>query len=83
MIRKQNESNEEIKQKERRQKRENIVEDIDIARFSKLATTNKKYVNGSKLHEIKREIFENYTGDSELIGSMLIGGIEQKTNISF
>ena len=31
--RKQNESNGEIKRNERRQKRENIVEDIDLGRF--------------------------------------------------
>ena len=33
LIRKQNESNREIKRNERREKRENIVEDIDIGRF--------------------------------------------------
>ena len=34
LIRKQNESNKELKQIGRRQKRENVVEDIDIFRFS-------------------------------------------------
>ena len=60
-----------------------MIEDFDLGRFFELATTNKKYVNGLNLHEIKIEISLNYTGDFELIGSMLIGEIEQKTNIRF
>ena len=83
LIRKQNESNREIKQNERRQRRKNMVEDIDIGRFFELATTDRKYVNGLNLHEIKNEILEDYTGDFELIGSMLVGEVEQKTNIRF
>ena len=83
MIRIQNESNRERKQNERRQKRENILEDINIGRFFELATTDRKYVNGLNLHEIKNDILEDYTGDFELIGSMLVGEIEQKTNIRF
>ena len=83
MIRKQNESSREIKRNERRQKRENITEDIDLGRFFELATTNRKYVNGLNLHEIKNEILEDHTGDFELIGSMLVGEVEQKTNIRF
>ena len=83
MIKKQNESNKEIKRNERRQKRENIAEDIDLGRFFELATTNRKYVDGLKLHEIKNEILEDYTGDFEIIGSMLVGEVEQKTNIRF
>ena len=59
------------------------MEDIDIGRFFELATTNGKYVNGLKLHEIKNEILEDYTGDFELIGFMLIGEIEQKTITRF
>ena len=81
LIRKQNESNREIKRNERRQKRENIVEDIDIGRFFELATTDKLYVNGSNLHEIKKELLDDCAGDFELYGSMLVGEIEQKTNI--
>ena len=50
LIRKQNESNKEIKRNERRQKRETIVEDIDLGRCFELATTNRKYVNGLNLH---------------------------------
>ena len=81
MIRRQNESNREKKQNERRQKRENMVEDINIGRFFELATTDRQYVNGLNLHEIKNDILEDYTGDFELIGSMLVGEKEQKTNI--
>ena len=78
LIRKRNQSNREIKQNGRKQERENIVEDVDIGRFFELSTTNKKYVNGLNLHEIKSE---NYSGDFELIGSMMIDEIEQKTFI--
>ena len=60
-----------------------MVEDVDIGRFFELATTNKRYVNGLNLHEIRNETLEDYTDDFELIGSMLIGEIEQKTNIRF
>ena len=35
------------------------------------------------LHEIKHENLGDYTCDFELIGSLLIGEIEQKTNIRF
>ena len=60
-----------------------MVEDINIGRFFELATTDRQYVNGLNLHEIKNDILEDYTGDFELIGSMLVGEIEQKTNIRF
>ena len=60
-----------------------MVEDIDIGRFFELATTDRQYVNALNLHEIKNEILEDFTGDFELIGSMLVGEIEQKTNIRF
>ena len=83
LITRQNESNKETKQNERRQKRENMVEDINIGRFFELATTDREYVNGLNLHEIKNDILEDYTGDFELIGSMLVGEIEQKTFIRF
>ena len=74
---------EKKKQNERRQKRENMVEDINIGRFFELATTDRQYVNALNLHEIKNEILEDYTGDFELIGSLLVGELEQKTNIRF
>ena len=83
LITRQNESNREKKQNERRQKTENMVEDINIGRFFELATTDREYVNGLNLHEIKNDILEDYTVDFELIGSMLVGEIEQKTNIRF
>ena len=54
LIRRQNESNREIKRNERRQKRENLVEDFDLGRFFELATSNKIYVNNLNLHEIKK-----------------------------
>ena len=51
LIRKQNESNKEINQTERKQKRENIRDDnIEMSRTFELATKNKKNVNGLNLH---------------------------------
>ena len=83
MIRIQNESNKETKQNERRQKRENIVEDVDLGRFFEMATSDKIYVNNLNLYEIKNEILEDYLCDFELIGKMIIGSFEHKTNIRF
>ena len=68
MIRRQTESNKQIKQTERKQKREDMVEDIDLGSFFELATCNQMYVNSLKLHEIKNEILQDYTGDFELNG---------------
>ena len=84
MIRIQNESNKDLKQNERREKRENIAEgDIDLGRFFELATSNKIYVNNLNLYEIENKILQNYTGDFELNGKVIIGPVEQKTNIRF
>ena len=83
MIRIQNESNKETKQNERRQKRENIVEDIDTGRFFELVTSDSIYIDNLNLHEIKDEILEDYTGDFDLIGKMIIAPVEHKTNIRF
>ena len=84
MIRRQNELNIVIKQIERGEKRQNLIhEDIDLGRFFELATSIGNYVNGLNLHEIKNEILEDYRGDFELIGSMLVGELEQKTNVRF
>ena len=75
---------EKKKQNERRQKRENMVEeDIDLGRFFELASSNKIYVNNLNLHEIKNEILQDYTGDFELNGKLIIGPVEHKTNIRF
>ena len=77
-------SNREIKRNERRQKRENMAEeDIDIGRFFELATSDRKYVKGLNLHEIKNDILGDYKGNFEVIGSILVGEVEQKTNIRF
>ena len=83
LIRKQNESNKVTKQNERKQKRENMVEDVDIGRFFELATSNKIYVNNLNLQEIKNEILQDYTGDFELNGLMIIGHNELETNSRF
>ena len=70
-----------MKQNDRKQKIENIRgEDIDLGRLFELATTNKLYARRLNLHEIKSENLQDFTGDFELIGSVLIGEIEQKTN---
>ena len=61
-------------------KKQENKEDIDIGRFSELATT-KKHFNGLNFHEIKIEVSLDYASDFELIGSMFIGKIEQKKQI--
>ena len=83
LIKRQTESNKETKRNERRQKRENIVDDIDLGRFFELATSNKIFVNNLNLHEVKNEILQYYNGDFELNGKMIIGPVEHKTNIRF
>ena len=83
MIRKQNESKKEIKQIERKQKRENMVEDFDLGRFFELATSNKIYVNSLNLQEIKKQVLQGYTGDFELNGLLVIGTVEHETIIRF
>ena len=84
LIRRQNDLNKERKRIERRQKRENVVEeDIDLGRFFELVSSDKIYVNNLNLHEIKNEILHDYTGDFELIGKMIIGVVDHKTNKRF
>ena len=83
LIRKQYELNKEIKEKERKQKRENMVEDIELGSFFELATGDKIYVNNINLREIKNEILQDYRGDFVLNGSMITGRIEHKRNIRF
>ena len=60
-----------------------MVEDIDLGRFLELATNNKIYFNNLNLHEIKNDILQDFAGDFELNGLMIIGLIEHKTNIRF
>ena len=84
MFRRRTESNKEIKQNERKQKRENMAgEDNDLGWFFELATSKIVYVNNLKLHGIKNELSQDYTGDFELNGLMIIGPIEHKTIIRF
>ena len=81
---KQNESNRELKQNERRQKRQTLVDEgNDLGRFFVLASSDKIYVTSLNLHDIKNEILQDYTSDFELYGLMVIGPIEHKTNIKF
>ena len=81
MITKQIESNKKIKQIERKQKTENRVQDIDLGRFFELASSDIIYVNNLNLHRIKNAILQDYTGDFELNGSLLVGEIEQKQTL--
>ena len=60
-----------------------VEEDIDLGRFFELASSNKIYVKTLKLHEIKDEILQDYTGDFESNGLMIIGHVEHKANIRF
>ena len=60
-----------------------MVKDIDLGRLFELSTTNKRYVNALNLQEIENETLLDCKGEFELIGSMLIGDIEQKTNNRF
>ena len=55
---------------------------VNLGRLFEQATSNKVYLNGSNLHEIENNFFLNHTVDFEMIGSMLIREIEQRTNIS-
>ena len=83
LIRKQTESNKETKRNERRQKIENMVEDIDLGRFFEVATSYKIYVNNINLHEIKNEILQDYMFVFKLNGKMIIGAFQRKTIIRF
>ena len=83
MIRKQNGSIKEIKQIERKQKTENIVEDIDLGRFFEIGSSDKIYVNNINLHENKNESLQDYTGDLKLNGKVIIGPVEHTPNIRF
>ena len=82
IVRKQIEENRELKHYERHQNTENETDgDHSLGSFSELATGDRIYVDSSILHENENDFLEDYTGDIEMIGSMLIGEIEQKTKI--
>ena len=67
---------EKKKQNESRQKRQNLIDgDIDLGRFFEIASSDEIYVNSLNLHEIKNEFLQDYTGDFELNGLMVIGPI--------
>ena len=72
------------KTKKKKTKKENITDEyIDLSRFFELASNNKIYVSRLNLHEIETKILLDYKGDFEMIESMLIGEVEQKTNVRF
>ena len=45
--------------------------------------SDKIYVDGLYLHEIKDDVSRDYRGDFEEVGSILTGEIGQKTNVRF
>ena len=80
-IRNQTESNKERKQNERKQKRENLIdEDIDLGNFFELASSDKIYVSGLNLHEIKNELLLDCRSDCELNGLLDVGFAKHKVN---
>ena len=84
MIGKQTEANKEIKQNEWKLKREKLIDaDIDLDWFSEFASSDKIYVPGLNLHEIKNENLTDHKGNFELNGLLVIGPIEHKTNIRY
>ena len=85
LVRKENESDKEIKKKyERKQNRETIKDDkIDLSKFFALAPSDKKYANSLNLHEIKKEILLEQKCDYKLNGLLDIGPVKHKTNIGF
>ena len=60
-----------------------MVEDIDLGRFFVIASSDKIYVNGVNIHEIKNETLQDYTGGFELNGLMIFGPIKHKTSTRF
>ena len=62
ILRKKIEEIREIKQNERIQNRENVVEDNKVGRFFELATINQINVNRINLQEIKNVFLEYFTG---------------------
>ena len=60
-----------------------MIEDIDLARFFELATSDKIYVNNLNLHEIKNEILLHYVGTFQMVGNLKVGDQIRQTNIRF
>ena len=60
-----------------------MVEDFNLGRFFELASSDKIYVNSLNVLDKKNRILQDYTGDFELKGLMIIALIEHKTNIRF
>ena len=75
----------EINQSERSRIRENATaeENIDSRSFFELTISNERYVKRLNFNEIRKENLVDFGGDFELIGSMLLGEIEQRTNFIF
>ena len=71
------------KMKEKQNREKIIAENFDLSRFFELTSSDKSYVTGLNLHEIKSEMLKKYTGDFELGGLMVIAPIERKTNVRF
>ena len=49
-----------------------MIKDIDLSIFFELATSAKIDVNSLNLHEIKNESLQDYKGDFDLNGLMII-----------
>ena len=60
-----------------------IDDDIALGKFFELASSDKTYVTGVNLNEIKGELLVDYTGVFQLNGSMITGQFEQKLSIRF
>ena len=64
-------------------KKKLLDEHNDLGYSFELASTDKIYVTGLILHEIKDEFLVDFKGDFELDGSMITGPVERKTTIRF
>ena len=62
LIKKQTEPNKKLKQHERKEKKENIIdEDFNLGRFFAIASPDEIYVTALNLHEINSEILKILT----------------------
>ena len=84
MIRKQTEPNKEIKKIERKQERDNLIdENIDLGIFFKLASSDQKHVCRLNFHEVDTEFLLVYKGDFGVDGLMVVAPVQHKTNFRF